>query len=127
MVFFFFIISLILLTAIGVLKYFESKNDKPSFLSSFLSSGDQVVKWYIESGWRAVIKYEHSIHAFISTHIPHYSGNFYGKFKSIKNSQRDRLIESFRGKRDFPNKGQSSLFLWHISPNNGSEKEKSKK
>ena len=118
----FFIILLAILMMIGMLKYRESKTGTPSAISTFISRGDPLVEKYIRIIWNSISKLRQSAQSFLLTHVPHYSVDFYSKFKTMKNLQRERLLENFRGKQDFSNKGASSLFLWHISPGNDSEK-----
>ena len=117
-----FLITLGLIVAMLVMKMREVTRDKPSVTLALISRGDSFFVRQFQSLWNFSKTRQKQIQDFIIHHLPEHSDVIYSKLKHFRDINRRWLARNFRGKQDLTRKGASSLFLWHISSDEGSEK-----
>lgn len=123
MTFIFFIIALVLIAVLIAMKTAEiSRGD--GILTRLSLRFDPVIISQASLSLSFVNKKVDELSAFVRLHIPNQSNVLYGKLKHSVGDYREHISETMRGKHDLAGKKPSSLFLWHIDPNNHHDKKK---
>ncbi len=108
-------ISLFFLVLFLIVKIYEHKRNKKTFVGSFFSRFDSIVVSGMAKGEKTILEINQKTDIFVSEKIPTHSKNLFTRIIEFLRGQYSKLILDDRGTRVLNGNGTNSHFLKEIS------------